>query len=214
MAYLEQISAKPAPKNSQNFWQKMFSSVLFKILLGLTAFTLIFMIFASLISATRKDDQSETISLHLHIANVEASISTYQNSVKSSALRSYSSALSTLLSSADSTLVSRLTEKYAWKEKETSADLISAETALSDELNNDLFAAKINGKLDRVYAQKMAYETAYIANAEKELENLASPRDDSDYISTLEASITSLNNLYDYFNDFNEVDPTSLKELK
>ena len=66
---------------------------------------------------------------------------------------------------------------------------------------NELFEAKINGLLDRVFAHKMALEIYSVMSDEAGIANSSS---DEALKSVLSSSYDSLNNLYPKFNDFSE----------
>ena len=70
-----------------------------------------------------------------------------------------------------------------------------------DELNNELFEAKINGILDRIFAHKMAYEISLFLAEE---DQLASNAGDETLTGLLVTSSESLENLYNKFNEFSE----------
>ena len=65
----------------------------------------------------------------------------------------------------------------------------------------DLFEAKINGNLDRIYAHKMSYEVSVIMNDETKLYNGSN---DDALKAILSTSYTSLENLYNSISNFSE----------
>jgi hypothetical protein len=77
--------------------------------------------------------------------------------------------------------------------------LINTADLEQDALDSSLSDAKINGVLDKVYANKMAYEISLIATMEANLYNSTNNEALMDVLST---SYDSLNNLYASFNDF------------
>lgn len=196
--YLNQISATVTPVKQPS---KFTSSPFFKIIIiGLSALVLV-ILFGVILSSIQGREKSRSISLKLHLDNLSATISEYQPSVKSSALRSHSASLSSILSNTNRDLTDFLTTKYDFKPKSVDQNLLTTETALSDSLNTELFEAKINGLLDRVYARKMAYEISYLATHESELIKSTKSSALKDLLTT---SYNSLSNLYDKFNDFSE----------
>jgi hypothetical protein len=94
-----------------------------------------------------------------------------------------------------------LNEKYDYKEKDANKNLVEEATLSKDGLEADLFEAKINGNLDRIYAHKMAYEISLFMNEETKLINTTK---NSDYKEILTKSYNSLDNLYDSFSNFSE----------
>jgi hypothetical protein len=197
--YLNQISTANRPvKESKS---GIFASKFFWVgIIGLVAFILI-MILGAIIGGTKGNEKERIFSLILHLDNTSEVIGQYQPSVKSSDLRSYSASLKGILSNTSRELTTYAEEKYNFKAKDVSSKISEEETLSKDGLENELFEAKINGILDRIYAHKMAYEISLITNRESQIfkssgnENLK---------NILETSYNSLNNLYDGFNDFTE----------
>lgn len=197
--YLNQISTANRPvKESKS---GIFASKFFWVgIIGLVAFILI-MILGAIIGGTKGNEKERVFSLILHLDNTSEVIGQYQPSVKSSDLRSYSASLKGILSNTSRELTTYAEEKYNFKAKDVSSKISEEETLSKDGLENELFEAKINGILDRIYAHKMAYEISLISNRESQIfkssgnENLK---------NILETSYNSLNNLYDGFNDFTE----------
>lgn len=197
--YLNQISTANRPvKESKS---GIFASKFFWVgIIGLVAFILI-MILGAIIGGTKGNEKERVFSLILHLDNTSEVIGQYQSSVKSSDLRSYSASLKGILSNTSRELTTYAEEKYNFKAKDVSSKISEEETLSKDGLENELFEAKINGILDRIYAHKMAYEISLISNRESQIfkssgnENLK---------NILETSYNSLNNLYDEFNDFTE----------
>ena len=94
-----------------------------------------------------------------------------------------------------------LTEKHGIKIKSLDKKLLAKAEEEKEELNTELFSAKINGILDRIYAHKMAYEISIITSKEASIIRDVS---DAELKEALTSSYNSLNNLYDKFNDFSE----------
>ena len=125
----------------------------------------------------------------------------YQQYVKSSGLRSNSASLNGVLTNTSRDLTSYLEAKYDFKDKDISDAMEEEATLAKDELSNELFEAKINGILDRIYAHKMAYEISLFTAEEAQL--MKESKDEA-LTELLNTSYESLNNLYDKFNDFSE----------
>ena len=195
--YLNQISVANRPVKEPK--SGIFASKFFWVgIIGLVAFILI-MILGAIISGTKGNEKERIFSLILHLDNTSEVIGQYQSSVKSSGLRSYSASLSGVLSNTSKELTAE--EKYDFKAKNMDDKISEEETLLKDGLENELFEAKINGVLDRIYAHKMAYEISLITNRESQI--LKSSNSEN-LKNILETSYNSLNNLYDGFNDFTE----------
>lgn len=149
----------------------------------------------------KKSEKDLAIDLKLHTDNIVAVIDEYQPNVKSSALRSYSASLRGVLSNTSNGVSSYLVERYNFKDKEISKAVQEQAQLTLDELANELFEAKINGILDRIYAHKMAYEISMLTTEE---EKLSDATKNESLQGILKESYDSLNNLYSNFNDFSE----------
>ena len=201
--YLNQISAKVRPEKQKSGGLNFLNSIYVKIILGAEVGLILLAILGSLIGGTKTDESSKVISLGIRISNTEKVIQNYKANVKSSELRSDATSVLSVLSNTSRDLTAYTAEKYASKTKDKDAQkkLEAKEAKASEELENELFSAKINGVLDRVFAHKMAYEIAVIATREEEI--IKSARDAS-LVEILTTSYNSLANLYDKFNDFSE----------
>jgi len=139
--------------------------------------------------------------LKLRLDGTSEAITEYQGNIKSSLLRSLSSSLKGVFTNTSSQLSNYLTTTYGYEAgREKDAVKETAEMA-RDELMNELFEAKINGLLDRVFAHKMALEIYSVMSDEAGIANSSS---DEALKSLLSTSYDSLNNLYIQFNDFSE----------
>lgn len=197
--YLNQISMKSRPaKNSRS---GVFASKFFWVgVIGAAIFILI-LIIGGILSGARGNNKDRLLALVLHIDNTSEVIGEYQPNVKSSDLRSYSASLNGVLSNTSRELTNYIAEKYNMKPKDANENIAEEETLAKDDLVNELFEAKINGNLDRIYAHKMAYEISLITS--REIQLYKSTNNES-LKEILDTSYNSLSNLYDKFNDFSE----------
>ena len=197
--YLNQISAanRPLAQKSHGF----LSSKFFKVgLIGIVALILI-IILGSILGSGKGGEKNLSISLYLHISNTNELIKKYQSDIKSSDLRSNAASLSGILSDVNSKVESYLTEKYKFKAKDIEKKTVEEAKLEMDALDSELFNAKINGILDRIFAHKIAYEVSMIMSEEAKLLNAVK---NEDYRAVIEENYNSLKNLYDKFNDFSE----------
>ena len=193
--YLKQISQTVRPEKKSREWM---SSPILKVAVGGILAFIVIMVIGSVITGGKTSLKEQTISLKLHIENTMNVVSEYQTNLKSSNLRSSSASLSGVLSDTNRKLTEYIENKYSDKDTE---DLEEEATAHKDELKNDLFEAKINGILDRIFAHKMALEISLITAEESSIYDASK---DENLQSILEGSYNSLNNLYNNFNDFSE----------
>lgn len=198
-AYLDQISAstRPVKKKREGF----LSSIYFKLIIGGILGVVVIMLLGAILGGMRGSEKDRAISLNVHINNTVEVLKTYQPNIKSSDLRSNGASLASVLSNTTKELGEFLTEKYEYKEKNVDKEISAKEDAAKEELDTDLFSAKINGILDRIFAHKMAYEISVIMTREKEITKSTG---NSRLKEILTTSYNSLENLYDKFNDFSE----------
>ena len=202
--YLDQISRSARPVQPKGGIGNILSSKYFKW--GAIAFGILIvtMILGMMLGGGKKEvtPQDRCIALRLHTIGTTEAINTYQPNLKSSVLRSLSASLQGILANTTSQLETYMEEAYGAKE---GANKIDDEMAAADEykeaLKNDLFEAKINGLLDRVFAHKMTLEIYSIASEETSIINSLK---DEGLKSALTNSYNSLDNLYTQFNDFSE----------
>ena len=199
--YLNQISKANRPVKEAKSRGGIFSSKFFIVgAIGLGLLILI-IILGAVLGANKSDEKDLGYKLKLHIDNTAEVVQEYQTSVKSSELRSSSASLYGVLSNTSKELGDYLTGKYNLKDKDIGEKIIAEATTNRDSLANELFEAKINGILDRIFAHKMAYEITIIMSEESKIYDSTS---NETLKGLLDESYKSLENLYDKFNDFSE----------
>ncbi|MBR2998640.1 hypothetical protein IKF34_02630 [Candidatus Saccharibacteria bacterium] len=198
--YLNQISASNRPVG-QTKMNKILASKFFWVgAIGLVALIIV-LIIGSLIDGGKDSAKNKLYALKLNINNTSSVVQDYQKLIKSSDLRSASASLVSVLSNTDSELTNYLTAKYNFTDKSIPENVVTEANAAKDALGADLFEARINGILDRVYTHKMVYEVAMLLNKEAAIINSSK---DTELIELLTKSYNSLENLYNNFNDFSE----------
>ena len=198
--YLDQISADSRPIKPSRF-QNIISSKFFLIGLIFVIVLIIIIVIGAILSANKTDVKSLSAALNLHITNTTSIIKTYQDEVKSSSLRSSSASLGSVLSDTNNKLTKYLTERYNYNPKKVETKISDQATLEKDNLESELFEAKITGNLDRIYAHKMAYEISRFISEETKIYNSTNDDTLKDILST---SYNSLSTLYDNFNNFSE----------
>ena len=199
--YLNQISATTRPTKNSGIGN-IFSSKIF--IFGIIAIVLLiaFVIVGAILSSNITDVKTLAGSLKVHLDNTTEVINSTQTYVKSSSLRSSSASLAGILSNTNNQLTNYLTEQYKFKVKDVNPKIVSQLTLEKDALSNDLFTARINGNLDRIYAHKMSYEISKIIAEENRIINF--PSNSEELQNILVTSRDSLLNLFDSFNNFSE----------
>lgn len=198
--YLNQISAVNRPtKGSKG---GIFSSKFFWVgAIGLAVLVLIIIMGMALGGGNSSSPKEKLYALLTHINNTSAVINEYQTNIKSSSLRADSISLASVLSDTSGKLDNYVNTKYKVKDKDLPKKMVNDENAAKEELSNELFEAKINGILDRTYAHKMIYEISLIISRE---EQILKNSKDNEIIEILTQSHSSLEVLYNKFNEFTE----------
>lgn len=198
--YLNQISAKAQPVKQTKGGGILHSKFFLVGMIGLIVLILI-IVLGAILGGNKGGEKTLSIKLELHLSATSDVVKTYQPDVKSSQLRSNSASLKTILLDTDKALKDYLTEKYDYKTSNADKKLVEKATAEKETLDKTLFEAKINGELDRVFAQKMAYEITIILNEEAKILRATK---NSTLQEIINQSYNSLKILYDKFNDFSE----------
>lgn len=180
---------------------KFLSSKLFIFGAAALILAIAIMIVGSILSSGKTSEKDSTYALKLHLDNTAAVIKSYQSSVKSSTLRSNSASLYSILTNTSRDLDNYLTEKYSFKEKDADKKISEQATLEKDGLESELFNAKINGILDRIYAHKITYEISTLMNEES---NLFKKSGNESLKNILNTSYQSLENLYKSFSEYSE----------
>lgn len=199
--YLNRISTEKRieTKKGQN---GIFSSKFFWIgLIGVIGFILI-MILGAILSSAGDKEKTKVFQFLAHLENTISVVQEYQPNIRSSDLRSSSASLYGVLTNINTDAMNYVTEKYNIKAtKDIDKNVVEQAKTEQDALNDELYKAKINGTLDRIFAYKMASEISTFMSQENELHNITK---DETLKETLSKSYNSLKNLYDKFNNFSE----------
>ncbi len=198
--YLNQISASNRT-NDQSKGKNFLTSKYFLFGAGAVIALIVIMIIGAVLSSGKSSEKDNSISLMLHVTNTVTTVDEYQQYIKSSDLRSSSSSFSGVLHNTEKDLLPYLESKYNYDAKKVSDKILAKTTSDNEALNNELFEAKINGILDRIFAHKMAYEITMIMAEESQI--IKTTKNDG-YRDLLNTSYSSLENLYNKFSDFSE----------
>lgn len=198
--YLNQISASNRPVKKSKMTNIISSKLFIGGMVALIALIII-MIIGSVLGGNKGGEKNNCYKLYLHLAVTSEVIEEYQNDIRSSELRASAASLKGILTNTNKDLTDYLTEKYQFKEKEIDKDFIAEANTTKDGLMTELFEAKINGNLDRIFAHKMDYEISLIATEETKIANSAS---NDTLKGLLVKSYESLDSLYNKFSDFSE----------
>ncbi|MBR3137888.1 hypothetical protein IKG41_00890 [Candidatus Saccharibacteria bacterium] len=197
--YLDQISAsnRPIKKKRSSFLSSKFFLV---GAIGL-ACLIVIIIIGSVLSGGKNSEKNLSYALALHIDNTATIIKEYQSDLKSSNLRSSAASLSGVLADTSGKLTNYLSEKYNYKPNDVDQKIKEQATLEKDGLESDLFEAKINGVLDRIFTHKISYEISMLMTEEAKIQNSTKDETLQEIMST---SYSSLSTIYDKFNNYSE----------
>lgn len=189
------MANRPAKKSKMDFLKNKF------VLVGiiLVAGIILMAIVGAVLSGGKGGIREQATALQLRLESMSSTISSYQGLVKSSILRSDSTSLSGILSNTDRDLSNYLSEKY--KDKKDFKKLEEDEAAHSEALEAELFEARINGILDRIYAHKITYEISLLMSMESKLYDATGDDALKDILNT---SYDSLTVIYEKFENYSE----------
>lgn len=196
-SYLNEISSvtRPVKSSKPDFLNNKF------VLVGIIGVVgiILMAIVGTVLGGNKAGGKEQAIELKLRLDSTSQIITNYQKNVKSSDLRSSSASLDGVVTNTNRDLTNFLKETYKFESAEEKTQL--AEDEHREELDAELFEAKINGILDRIYAHKMAYEITIIMSMESKLYDSVSNEDLKGIIKT---SYDSLKILQDKFSGFSE----------
>ena len=199
--YLDRISSKVQPSRKK-IGEWTFKSKILLIIGVCFSVLVLFAIIGALLGKNTRSEKTECSGLLLHLDNTSKTITKYQPLIKSSSLRSSSASLYSVLANTSNSITEYLTQEYKVKApKDVNKKVTEKASADNEALEDELFKAKINGVLDRVFANKMAYEISLFMAEEDNLYKIT--KDDS-LKEALDKSRNSLKNLYDKINGFSE----------
>lgn len=202
-AYLEQISAEARPVKARGgLFNLGLSPKLVKILIGAVVAAVVIIIFGSILSSGGKsENESDYLNrISIRTDNLVKTISSYNNRVKSSELRSLGNSLKAILNEANYQVNTYLKEVLNTKvDSSKQTGLSSDEEAIATELNQTLENARLSGNLDRAYAREFTYQIGMLIALE---DAVISRTKNSAFQSDLEASRSSLNQFQESFNNF------------
>lgn len=196
-SYLNEISSvtRPVKSSKPDFLNNKFVLVGIIGVIGIILMAIVGMV----LGGNKAGGKEQAIELKLRLDSTSQIITNYQKNVKSSDLRSSSASLDGVVTNTNRDLTNFLKETYKFESAEEKTQL--AEDEHREELDAELFEAKINGILDRIYAHKMAYEITIIMSMESKLYDSVSNEDLKGIIKT---SYDSLKILQDKFSGFSE----------
>ena len=186
LEYLNQISqeARPtsAPKSSP-------MSLIIKIAIG-GVIAFLFIICLGLALGSGKNSTSDlTKQLYVRTENLNKTLATYNRHLKSSQLRAIGSSLTGVLTGASGSISSYLAAHEDAESLNPPEKLLATETETATNLDTALNNGKLNGILDRVYANQIQLQVSLLIAFISQLEPRAKDTDLHDLLSQYQSSL-------------------------
>ncbi len=200
LEYLNQISARANQSNTpKNGGSLLDNKLLVFGLIGAVVIAIILFILMATSSPSEPIELSNLKNLYLRIDNLSSVSEKYKPSVKNSSLRSSGGSLNIILANSQKTFDSILSTKYGVEVSKlaTSSELSEEFTNLSSSLEK----ARLNGILDRIYANEITYQISRILILESSTHEKTK---NEELKSAIESSYDSLEKLKDDFSKFSE----------
>lgn len=168
LEYLNQISQETRPTSAK---KSNSLSLIIKIAVGGVAAFLFIMCVGLVLNAGKSSPTDLTKQLYVRTANLNTTLTAYNKSLKSSQLRAIGTSLNGVLTGASASLSNYLLPEGGEKgDLNPPEKLLTAETTTDEELNTSLNNAKLNGILDRVYANQIQLQVSLLISFIAQLE--------------------------------------------
>ena len=198
-SYLDQIAAKPQKGPAASSGNSFLSPKMIKIaLVGIVAAIFIITL-GSMFGAKGAKGKALAEALNIRFGNLSKIIKDYNTYVKSPELRSMAVTLQSSMESTAKDISPVLSSDFGIDPKKATAKVSNDETNRSNNLSNTLTDARLNGILDRVYANTLTSEIGDLIYLESDLYSKTTSQAMKDLLTT---SSAALNNLHDKFFDF------------
>ncbi len=199
LEYLNQISQENRPTSAK---KSASMSLIIKIAVGGLVAFLFIMCLGMALSAGKTSPTDLTKQLYVRTANLNIALTTYNKSLKSSQLRAIGTSLNGVLTSATASLTG-----YLASEGDKEADLnppeklLTVETETIEALDTALNNAKLNGILDRVYANQIQLQVSLLVTFISQLEQRTKDAELLEIISQYQSNLIVIEqSLKDYSN--------------
>lgn len=205
LEYLNQISKSNRPvKRTAPVKTKLFDNSIIKIALGGIVLFFLLMILGSMLGNLGAKPDNLTKQLYTRTVNLNTVLTDYNRDLKSSKLRSIGTSLAGVLTNSTNQL-----EPYI-KGEETSQEVLrpdeetqASEAAHLTELSTSLNNARLNGILDRTYANQIGLEVSLLLSMISELEERG--KNEPELIKILTDYRSNLEIIHDSFEEYSEI---------
>ncbi len=200
-AYLNEIAQSNRPvKNPAAQGSFLNKSMVIKIVVGGAVLFFLLMAVGALLSGLKNRTVELTRQVYLRTTNLNSVLVTYNPAVKNSSLRSTGLSLAGILTNATTQLGKYLNPTGDdGASLQPAADVVAEETTTLNGLNTALESAKLNGVLDRTYANQIGWQVSLLLALVSELEERS---DDAGLLSVLQNYRTSLETIHQSFESY------------
>lgn len=160
LEYLNQISqdTRPVKKKSSSF-----TSLMLKIIIGGLLALVLIIALGILLGSGKSTSADLTKQLYFRTTSLNDTVSDFNSSLKSSKLRAIGTSLSNTLTSASGQLSTYLTaENPKAKDLNPPASILTSEVDNINSFTTSLTNAKLNGILDRIYANEIQFQVSIL----------------------------------------------------
>lgn len=205
LEYLNHISqSTQAAKRAKRTNSGILGNPIFKIaIVGVVGFFLL-MAVGSMLGNLNQKSSTLTKQIYARANNLNSVITKYNPSVKSSKLRAIGSSLSTVLSNTTHQIsehVNKGKEKKDKKALELDKKTAEQETQTLNKLNDSLTEAKLNGILDRAYANQVGLQVSLLLSM---LSQLYTRTKDQEFKTTLSEAYDSLETIHNNIESYSD----------
>lgn len=187
LEYLNQISQENRPTKAQ---KSNSMSLIIKIAVGGVVAFLFILVLGMALNAGKSSPTDLTKQLYVRTSNLNTALTTYNKSLKSSQLRAIGTSLSGVLTGATASLTSYLVPEGGDQESLNPPEkLLETETTTITELDTALNNAKLNGILDRVYANQIQLQVSLLITFISQLEQRTKDADLIDIIGQYQSNL-------------------------
>ena len=202
--YLDQISAstRPAKPANEGFFGFNISPKMGKLIIGGFIAAILIIVIGGIASMVGggSSERDYLDRIYLRSENLMTAISSYNNKIKSSELRSMGNSLNAVLSETSYNVSTILKTDFEATAGTPAKEKIKTEEDEDLEaLTSSLETARISGTLDRIYAHNFTYAIEMLMNLETEAIGKAKGQNT---ITALTTSRSNLEQLYTQFDNF------------
>lgn len=199
-AYLNEIAAANRPVKNPSAPKSLKVATIVKIVAAGVVLFFLLMAVGALVGGLKGKTDNLLKQVYLRTTNMSKIMEDYNRDLKSSDLRSLSASLAGALTNATNQLAGVLGTNDA-EDVAPDAATVEEETAILNELNTSLNNAKLNGILDRAYANLVGLQVSLLMSMISELE---ARTDDAALLSVLSSYRGNLEVLHQGFEAYDD----------